>query len=410
MFKILLTIFCFFGATGSFPIDVFGAKLSNVFTLAFCAAMPAFLVGHRLDAARLAPLTIVGTIFVLWQTASAMWAPDMVYSAYRALVVNGYMFLALALPIACAQRRIDMIQTYGRVALGASALLVATSAIFLPLGARAVYPQLFIPAFALEPLDDFDLNDPNIVACALSVGLICALETMRDRRVRALAICVFAIAILLTQSRTALVFLPASACLAAIATRQPRAMLVALVATAALAGVALAVYQWLGNLGDATGVADAFQDRFLSDSASNDDRLERLQNALAALSEPMVALFGFGAGGSIFSGLEPHNMFLSFFLELGVFGLALFCTIFVLVGGLIGTPDNRRASFHHTWLWLFVLLACLTYWHTRTLWFSLSLIVFASLQKRLPPRTRRFRDAPDAGRRTTGGVRLLPAP
>lgn len=409
LFKALLIVFCFFSATGSFPVDVLGAKLSNVFTLAFCAVMPLFLPGKSSYSARLAPLVMVGTLFMMWQSLTALWAPDIAFSAYRALVVNGYMFLALALPIATAHRSIDLIAMYGRVALAASALLVVTYAAFLPLGARAVYPQLFLPSMVWEPLDDFDLNDPNIVACALSVGLICALATIRDRRWRLLGASIFAIAILITQSRTAILFLPVAAFLAAIVTRNAKAALISLLAMTALAGVGIAVYDLLGNVGDASGMTDAFQERFLSDSASNDDRLERLQGALVALQKPVVALFGLGAGGSISSGLEPHNMFLSFFLELGFFGLTLFCGIFFLIGGLVSGMADREKKYYCAWLLLFVLFASLTYWHTRTLWFSISLIIFASLQQQHRPVRRRTRSLPALHMQAIGSIQSAQA-
>lgn len=382
MFKAMLVVFCFFSATGSFPVDLFGAKLSNVVTLTFCAAMPLFLIGKRPHNTGLISLALVGAFFIIWQSLSALWASDIAFSAYRALVVNGYMFLAISLPIAAKDRRIDMIAIYGRVTVFASALLIVSYVTFLPLGARAVYPQLFVPGFALEALEDFDLNDPNIVACALSIGLICALATIDNPRLRLIGASLCTVAIVVTQSRTALFFLPGAALFAAILTGSAKAALNSLLALAAVVGAGLALLALVGNWGDVSGLTDAFQDRFFSDSASNEDRWNRLHGTLNALRVPLIALFGLGAGGSISSGLEPHNMFLSFFLELGFPGLALFLAIFALVGQLVYRMPDRRKKYYSLWLLLFILFACLTYWHTRTLWFSLSLIVFSFLQQR----------------------------
>ena len=77
-------------------------------------------------------------------------------------------------------------------------------------------------------------------------------------------------------------------------------------------------------------------------------------------------------------------MFLSFFLELGLFGLALFCGLFILVARLVSGMADRYARYYCAWLLLFVVFASLTYWHTRTLWFSISLIVFARHGRNVP--------------------------
>lgn len=380
--KPLVVLFCFFSATGSFPVDFFGAKLSNVYTLAFCAVMPLFL----LQRTRWTPLGLVALFFCAWQISSALWASEIGFGLYRALVVSGYVFLALALPTAATRHSVDLIGIYGRVGVLAAMLLIACYVAFLPLGARAVYPQLFIPSMSLQPLDDFDLNDPNIVACALSVALICTM--MRSTATwRQVALVIYILAILLTQSRTALFFLPVAGLVAAVLTKDLRAMRNALLALVVVVGVAGLLMSLLGRSDDLSELSGALADRFSSESASNDDRLERLDNALDELARPIVALFGLGAGGAMASGLEPHNMFLSFFLELGVFGFGLFCAIFLLIGRMVWQIENPHDRFYLAWLLLFIFFACLTYWHTRTLWFSLSLIVFGWQQRRLlhPP-------------------------
>jgi len=198
---------------------------------------------------------------------------------------------------------------------------------------------------------------------------------------------------MLTQSRTALAFLPLTAFFAAMATGNHRALKGSIVSLFVLVLAGFALYSALGDLDALMQVSDALQGRFASDSASNDDRIERLENAFSALRQPEVFLFGLGAGGSISSGLEPHNMFLSFFLELGILGFAMFTGIFLLFSRMAFQVKDQRERFFIVWILLFVFFACLTYWHTRTLWFSLSLVLFGWQQSNAGPR-RRTSDAP----------------
>ncbi len=386
LFSALVVVFLIFTATGSFPIDVAGQKLSNVFTLAFCAMLPLFMHWR----VRFSALTLLGLTFCIWQFLSVVWARDADFSAYRALVIGGYVFLALTLPGVAKARGINLSAWYGRVGVLAALALIVCYIAFMPLGSRAVYPQLFFPSMTLAPLDDYELNDPNVVACSLAVAFICAMQATSSWQRRWLFASVIVLALLLTQSRTALLFLPLAAIVAALLTRQWRVLAGAALALACAVGVVALVLQVYDN--DPFDLAQNLAtvvERFTSDSASNDDRIDRLQGTLLELERPAVALFGLGAGGSISSGLDPHNMFLSFFLELGLPGLMLFCAFFVVIFARAARVRDRRQRFFLLWILLFITLACLTYWHTRTLWFALSLVVFGSAARTAADSTRR---------------------
>lgn len=393
-FAALTLPFLFYTATGNFPLEVFGVKSSNAYTIIYTLvvlAMSRSEGGVRRGAAGYAGclMLLVALLFL-----SALWSDDRGFSMYRAAVVSGYIYLAFALPKLAVARRFDLLGSYAKVALVTAALLVLTYFTFQPAGSRAVFPLFSLPAFSIEPLDDFDLNDPNIVACALSVGLIGFMrhEIRRNRAV--LGGFVFALAILLTQSRTALLFLPLS-CVAACALAGYR---VKAMVFAALAGAAVLVllFSWVSStsLYDDALFAALFE-RFGSDSASNFDRTTRLDNALLSLHEPFVFLFGMGAGASISSGLEPHNMFITFFLETGVAGFLAFLGLFVFGFDMSRRVGDVRDRFFAYWLLAFIFFSCLTYWHTRTLWISLSFVYFVHL---LDARSARRAQRP----RTTG--------
>lgn len=404
MFETMFLVFAFFSATGSFPIDLLGMKASNVYTSVYCVAVGLYLLQRRSSWRPLNPLLAIGTLFVAWQFASTTWAGGFAFSAYRAFVVGGYVFLALALPVAAVPRSVDMVRRYGQVSVVASALLIVCYVVYLVPGARAIYPQLVIPSLTLQPLDDFDLNDPNIIACALSIGLISALASIRGGPARSAALVVCATAIVLTQSRTALAFLPFSALLAAAATRSWGAAVwsggILLVGSAAVWAAVGQVPGWNAD----TVLVEAVEQRLSTDTGSNEDRLERLAGAFGALKDPAVAIFGIGAGGSIASGLEPHNMFITFLLELGVLGFMLFCAVFACTASIALRWCRGRTRFYALWMLCFIFLACLTYWHTRTLWFSLSLVVFSAIHQRsLASR------ASGAGQSAAVGAQLEPA-
>lgn len=382
MFRLLFLIFCFFSATGNFPIDLFGLKAGNAYTLLYCALIGLYLLERRAQWRPLRALFAVSALFIVWQFASSTWADDFAFSAYRAFVVSGFVFLALALPIVAAPRSLNMVQIYGQMTVVASALLIVCYVLFLSPGARGVYPQLFLPSLSIQPLEDFDLNDPNIVACALSVGLICTLASQRRGGLRLAALAVCTLAIVLTQSRTALVFLPVAALVAGAVTRNWRAVAWSLAVIAVAAATALAVIGGIAAAGVDPALMDAVEQRLSSDTGSNEDRLERLAGAFQALTQPGVAIFGIGAGGSIASGLEPHNMFISFLLELGLLGFVLFCAIFACTASLALRWCRPEMRFYAMWMLFFIFFACLTYWHTRTLWFSLSLVIFSALNGR----------------------------
>jgi len=330
-------------------------------------------------------------VLALFLLITALLSIEPLFSLWRYIITLGYMFLAFVIP-AAFHEKIDVFYRWLSISGIAAALSSVILYFFLGFNNNG-WGRFTLPAYdpVLHRFVQFSRNapyvDPNILAFGLLMTvfpLIWFSQSSKRQWLWNLPLAIlFCVAVLLTKSRTAIVAFGSSVVIASCLQltrglirgndkRIISAILVFLLFVGMLAVGAILVPQEFSQ----------FYARLVS-APLDEGRLARMEFAINGWQYSLKTVF-FGQGYYYATKtVDPHNLFLEYLYGSGIVGLLAFIQFIMAVVYFIAKSIKKpMARFIADRLLWYILVAGLTYWHTKTFWVPILLINFIVLYSR----------------------------
>lgn len=372
-----LLLFLAFVPFGSAPLHLGPLKVDNVIGLLLAALLGAFVLRAPQRVRIPIGLAVAGFTYFTVLFASVVFSTAPEYSASRYAVIAGYAFVALLVPHAFTARAVLIAQTLALAAVAsASVILLAYATLGMSHWGRMTIPTYYPPSGGFEyfPEGWGSSADPNILGVGLLIGLLAFLAWAPRRWWRWPVAAYVVTAAALTGSRTAFAALALGLTMGLLLVAVPY-----LLARAPWLRVRLS--QWsLTVVGGLTALTIAFWlfpaglllERFTAGDAV------RAELAASAIDGWLASAgnFWLGAGFNLARTVnDPHNIYLTAVHDSGVLGLlALLAlmTVLLLRTLRVASPVSR---FWGVTILFFIAAAGMTYWHTKTFWVSVMLVL-----------------------------------
>lgn len=374
-----LASFLFFVPLGSAPIYVGTYKIDNVigFFLAFLLIAYLLLTPRGRGARVSVILTAAAFSYFLALLVSTFVAPDIIYSLGRFSIISGYAFVAILVPALFAWRAPQISRLVLVYAVISSTVIWMS---FLVLGmsswGRMTIPTWYNGMFTYFPEGWGSSADPNMLGFGLILCLVFGLLFMRISSLKSLLLIGFCIsAAALTMSRTAFLSLLVALMLAGIVVALPemgkgkylriRKESVLKLSSALALGVGCAYF---------FSPFQALFQRFLLDN--NSGRIERIVHVLGNWAENGNSiLVGVGFDNARTS-IDPHNIYLTALHDSGLVGLTMLLVFLFTVFVYSLNITIFRLRFFANFIFFYITIGGLTYWHTKTFWVSIMFVLF----------------------------------
>lgn len=374
---LLLVLFLAFVPLGSAPLYVGPLKLDNAIGLLLAAAVAAHLLVGPLSVRLGLSVLLAGLAYFCILFVSVVLSAAPGYSLQRYLVIAGYAFVALSVPYLFAHRSAVLGRWLFAAGLfSASVIYGAYALLGMSSWGRMTIPTYYPPTGRFEyfPEGWGSSADPNMLAVglALSVLFFLAVSPLRWRSWAASAYVLGAAA--LTGSRTAFAALIVSLGMGALLVGLPWLLARSQAVRVRLSGLlaaALAVpgMVWLAVTMLPLGL---LIERLLQGDSL---RWKLAEHALGVWLDNLKHLV-IGAGFNIARSVsDPHNIYLTALHDSGVLGLLGLLTLLAVVLIKALWVVDVKLRFWGVSIFFFIAFSGMTYWHTKTFWVAVMLVL-----------------------------------